>query len=193
MEKRGRFVIKIRGDGLCFLKSILTCLNSDFNFNYTYHEIANKIFTQVDYHSKTYLTYLPGKTRKDLLEGILGYLKDNEYTSDYVDIAVKACADVLNININIINCVGNKFVIVPVKANPPSDRMVMLKFDRDGSNADHYHAVIIKSTSCKNNNPLSKKCDENNTHPKVIPKCLHIKIPLVPLVANTTTPTWINI
>ena len=50
---------------------------------------------------------------------------------------------------------AKKFVIFPVKANPPANCMIILKHDRDGTNDDHYHAAIIKSATPTNHKPLS--------------------------------------
>ena len=78
-----REIIRVLGDGACFIRSVKHCLSRDLDVNYTIDEICDKIFEEVCDNSEEYSKFHTNSKRQ-LISDMLKYLNDRIYTIDIV-------------------------------------------------------------------------------------------------------------
>ena len=93
-----RKIIRVPGDGVCFLKSVKHCLECDLDIEYSIDQISDKIFDEICDNSEIY-TQFHMNSKRQLIGDTLKYLNNRMYTIDVVDIVVQACANALKVNI----------------------------------------------------------------------------------------------
>ena len=66
-------IVRVPGDGVCFLKSVKHCLERDFDVNYTIDQILDKIFDEICDNSEKY-TVFHTNSKCQLISDTLKYL-----------------------------------------------------------------------------------------------------------------------
>ena len=95
MEKFGKEILYVPGDGVCFIHSVQYCMKCDLDVWYSIDEISDKILDELYENAHKYKDYPTGSVRK-LIEDSIKYLKETKYTLDIVDAVVGACANALS-------------------------------------------------------------------------------------------------
>ena len=176
-----RKIIRVPGDGVCFLKSVKHCLECDLDIEYSIDQISDKIFDEICDNSEIY-TQFHMNSKRQLIGDTLKYLNNRMYTIDVVDIVVQACANALKVNIYIYECTGPRTILLPMYSKCHSNRNIFLLYDRQGGSShwgDHYSAVVedrgtdrespkvydsTDSTNVKNKVPNEQNTNTNNTN-----------------------------
>ena len=175
-----RKIIRVPGDGVCFLKCVKHCLECDLDIEYSIDQISDKIFDEICDNSEIY-TQFHMNSKRQLIGDTLKYLNNRMYTIDVVDIVVQACANALKVNIYIYECTGPRTILLPMYSKCHSNRNIFLLYDRQGGSShwgDHYSAVVedrgtdrespkvydsTDSTNVENNVPNQQNTNTNNT------------------------------
>ena len=144
-----REIIRVPGDGACFIRSVKHCLSRDLNVNYMIDEICDKIFEEVCDNSEEYSKFHTNSKRQ-LISDMLKYLNDPIYTIDIVDVAVQACANALKVNLYIYEQTGPKVILIPTYSKIASNRNIFLLYNRLGGSVhggDHYSVIVEPEAS----------------------------------------------
>ena len=144
-----REIIRVPGDGACFIRSVKHCLSRDLDVNYTIDEICDKIFEEVCDNSEEYSKFHTN-SKQQLISDMLKYLNDKIYTIDIVDVAVQACANALKVNLYIYERTGPKVILIPTYSKIASNRNIFLLYNRLGGSVhggDHYSAIVEPEAS----------------------------------------------
>ena len=171
-------IIRVPGDGVCFLRCVKHCLQHDLDIEYSIDQISDKIFDEICDNSELYSQFHTC-SRQKLIGDTLKYLNNRMYTIDVVDIVVQACANALKLNINIYERTGSRSILLPTYSKFPSNRNIFLLYNRQGGSShggDHYSAIVedrgiyrespkvSDSTNVKNNVPNEHHTNTNSTN-----------------------------
>ena len=126
-----REIIRVLGDGACFIRSVKHCLSRDLDVNYTIDEICDKIFEEVCDNSEEYSKFHTN-SKWQLISDMLKYLNDWIYTINKVDVAVQACANALKVNLYIYERTGPKVILIPTYSKVALNRNIFLLYNRLG-------------------------------------------------------------
>ena len=124
-------IVRVPGDGVCFLKSVKHCLERDLDVNYTIDQISDKIFDEICDNSEMY-TAFHTNSKHQLISDTLKYLNHCMYTMDIVDVVVQACANALKINLYICEWTGSRSILTPTYCKLPSNRNIFLLYNQQG-------------------------------------------------------------
>ena len=105
LRQRQRKIHIIRGDGFCFTKAVLKCLEADHGVIVDFKEAIQIITEQLLDHHDKYVEYHttvqhndPRVTDSDLLlSEAMDFFQNRQYTKDVVDLLVQVTAVVLGI------------------------------------------------------------------------------------------------
>ena len=183
MEKFGKEILYVPGDGICFIRSVQYCLKRDLDVRYSIDEISDQILDELYENAHKYKDYHTGSVRK-LIEDSIKYLKETKYTLDIVDVVVGACANALKVNLYIFQRENDNCSLIPTYCCIPSNCDIFLKYDRAGGShhgLDHYSAIAdcpvtdtITNTPQANSNEAkeNQKVTTNSTNLKTKKTCM---------------------
>ena len=183
MEKFGKEILYVPGDGVCFIRSVQYCMKRDLDVRYSIDEILDKILDELYENAHKYKDYHTGSVRK-LIEDSIKYLKETKYTLDIVDVVVGACANALKVNLYIFQRENDNCSLIPTYCCIPSNRDIFLKYDRAGGlhhGLDHYSAIAdcpvtdtITNTPQTNSNEAkeNQKVTTNSSNLKTKKNCM---------------------
>ena len=146
-----REIIRVLGNGVCFIRSVKHCLSRDLDVNYTIDEISDKIFEEVCDNAEEYSKFHTNSKRQ-LISDMLKYLNDRIYTIDIIDVAVQACANALKVNLYIYKWTGPKVILIPTYSKIASNRNIFLLYNQLGGSVhggNHYSAIVEPKASPK--------------------------------------------
>ena len=151
LRQRQRRIHIIRGDGFCFIKAVLKCLEADHGVIVDFKEAIQIITEQLLDHHDKYVEYHttvqhndPRVTDSDLLlSEAMDFFQDRQYTKDVVDLLVQVTADMLRIEIYIYQNHNGNIKQLQYKGGPIT-KPVHLKFTHNDRNptGNHYDAII---------------------------------------------------
>ena len=124
-----REIIRVLGNGVCFIQSVKHCLSRDLNVNYMIDEICDKIFEEVCDNAEEYSKFHTN-SKQQLISDMLKCLNDHISTIDIFDVAVQACANVLKVNLYIYEQTGPKVILIPMYSKSASNRNIFLLHNR---------------------------------------------------------------
>ena len=127
-------IIRVPGDGVCFLRCVKHCLERDLDIQYSIDQISDKIFDEICDNSELYAQFHTC-SKRELIGDTLKYLHSRMYTINVVDIVVQACANALKLNLYIYECTGSRSILLPTYSKCPSNRNIFLLYDRHGGSS----------------------------------------------------------
>ena len=65
LDERGREIVDIPRDGLCYFRALQNSLGVQYSQNYTLKEIEEKLIEEISQRPKFYLTFYPQVTKKE--------------------------------------------------------------------------------------------------------------------------------
>ena len=110
LNRRSRFVCRVRGDGLCFINAVATCLQEDHDITIKISESINIILQHlaenhqgyVNFHVVPDVTSQDGFTKSDLLlNDAMDLFQNRDYNKDIVDLLVTITAGALGLDLYI--------------------------------------------------------------------------------------------
>ena len=154
LNKDGRYIKKILGDGFCLLSSILACLQNDHKIDISIENTKQLILEQlIDHHDmhvkfQTFENKNQGDRRTDsdvLVEEILDFYSGQNYTKNVVDLIVKLVSDALGINIHIFqNSDGQILRVRNLGGLACKDVFVKFTHNPIHNLGNHYDATLMK-------------------------------------------------
>ena len=154
LNKNGRYIKKIPGDGFCLLSSILTCPQNDHKIDISIENAKQLILEQLIDHHDMYVKFQTfdkrnqGDRRTDsdmLVEEILDFCLSQNYTKNVVGLIVKLASDVLGINIYIFqNSDGQILRVRSLGGLACKDVFVKFTHNPIHNLGNHYDAILMK-------------------------------------------------
>ena len=162
-------IIRVPGDGVCFLRCVKHCLECDLDIQYSIDQISDKIFDEICDNSELYAQFHTC-SKWELIGDTLKYLHSRMYTINVVDIVVQACANALKLNLYIYERTGSRSILLPTYSKCPSNRNIFLLYDCHGGSShggDHYSAIVEHRGIDKESPKVSDSTDSTNIKNKV--------------------------
>ena len=151
---------RVRGDGLCFINAVATCLQEDQDITIQISESINIIFQHlaenhqdyVNFHVVPDMSSQDGFTRSDLLlNDAMDFFQNRNYNKDIVDLLDIVTADVLGLDLYIYQNNQGKIKVLKYSGVPIS-KPIYLKFTHNDFNPaeNHYDAIIKNQVITEN-------------------------------------------
>ena len=151
MEERGRELVEIPADGLCFLRALQHCLAVQHSESYSLKEIKIKIFEEITRKTKHYMAFHTAKTPQQMLQQVLEYLDKKIFATDIVDVVIGLCCNIFTVTLWIFQeSESGKLESISYSTDQQDQkrRHVHLALYRDRRDVDgfgsHYNAVVSK-------------------------------------------------
>ena len=152
LEERGKEIVEIPPDGLCFLRALQHCLAVQHSEQYSITDIQSKIISEIVSNTQFYMAFHTATTQEQLIQQVQEYFEKRIFASDIVDVVIGLCCNVFSITLWIFqeNKAGNLETISYNTNEEKNSRRhvhVALYCDRgdvDGL-ASHYNAVVSKN------------------------------------------------
>ncbi len=97
LEECGMEKLKIPGDGLCMVNSIVAGLNNDYGTMDTTYSVMQAIFEEIQWKSSLYASFHTGDPDQ-VVADTKAYFEDRKYTSSVVDVCLPAAAEALKVS-----------------------------------------------------------------------------------------------
>ena len=145
--ENGLKVTFVESDGYCFLKAVLKSLLLDHRFVISFKNLKEKITEYLIHNYQKYIAYHEDSADRLVYEATNFFNDATRFTTDIVDVLIKATADTLNLKIKIFrkSPAGNIQCEIVQAENPT--REIMLEFTSpEGvpatyTGANHYNSV----------------------------------------------------
>ena len=146
LTKYQRHIEKVHGNGFCILQTVCTCLKYDYCEDLTIDILIQKMsltfYSCISYYSQWY-----AGTIQEMEYEYEQYIQNKQYNGNVVDIVMKILADMLNLNIFMLQNrnIGNEILIEVIKiVGQNATRGIFVQFQRDlaGGLSSHYNAIV---------------------------------------------------
>ena len=151
LEERGREIVEIPPDGLCFLRALQHCLAVQHSEQYSIKDIQSKIISEIISNTQFYMAFHTATTPEQLIHQVQEYFDKRIFASDIVDVVIGLCCNVFSMTLWIFqeNEAG-KMETICCNTNEERNmqRHVHVALYRDRGDVDglasHYNAVVSK-------------------------------------------------
>ena len=111
LDTKGKEIVDIPADGLCFFRSVQNWLGIQYNEKYSMAQIQKKIVEEIATRPKFYLGFFPeGKNRKVIVATVENFFKDRCFASATVDMLIGASCNAFGITLWIYQKDENDFM-----------------------------------------------------------------------------------
>ena len=146
----GRRVVKIKGDGFCFINSIQRCLQIDYRMVITIQETTSLILSYLLENIQKYTQFHIIKYSKstsiadDLATEVFDFFNTRDFNKDVVDLIVQVAADAMGLDIFILQKNEEEKVQIIKCSGGPVSKRIFLRFKRNDlhSQGNHYDAIV---------------------------------------------------
>lgn len=176
MRGIGRVVKQVRGDGFCLIHAVLKGLLADHMIEIQLQEAIDLVVqTLVDHHARYSMFHVCARVKGSetlsaadaLVNEVMDFFKDRDYTADVVDLLVKVISDALDLNLVIFQETDGKIHKLVVHGID-AQHTVYLKFTRSqmSSLGNHYDAVVRRKEAI-NVQPVADAVEEEEEEDQV--------------------------
>ena len=136
----------VRGDGYCFLSSVMKALSIDCCQNVQRESLANQVLDHMYENSEYYASFHEDGSARAMLKQAEEFLLHGQYILNVADVCVAATANYLQMNLYIFENMGGKTVIIQQRsAIEKSMKGLVLRFSRKPTGSgigNHYDAIV---------------------------------------------------
>ena len=142
LATKEKYVLPIRGEGFCFLQSVLAALQVDhgkkISLTTATHTVMNHLLDQAN----NYEAFFDRDT--DLVEEAFKFFSTRHYDVAFVDLLVPMVAEAFVVNFKIYQQDNQRLQRMFVSGGEGATGLICLKFSRDPQHplANHYEAVV---------------------------------------------------
>ena len=145
--ERNQKIIPQPSDGYCLLNSIESSITWDHGITITRQAIVKRVMENILTNSNEYLGYLTGYTVERLITECQDYFEKGAFTKSVVDVLVLACANALNLKINVHQrSPADTIQITRISGDTPLMEINVVFHTSQGTGdytgANHYEAVV---------------------------------------------------
>ncbi len=97
LNERDLEYIKIRGNGLCMINAIITCMNNDYGTSDSTSTLMDSIFDEIQWNASDYAIFHTGNS-EEVVNDTRSYFNDKKYYLNVADVCLYAAAEVLKVN-----------------------------------------------------------------------------------------------
>ena len=151
LKKVNRRISKIRGDGFCFITSIVECMKNDYNVDIQVQETINCIIEEMVENHKKYVSFHSVIQHEEplvcdadlLIAEAMDFFENRNYMENVVDLLIQVAADALGLDIYIYQK-NDENVQVLKYSGGPLCKPVHVKFTHNNihSQGNHYDAIL---------------------------------------------------
>ena len=152
LEQKGREIVEIPGDGLCFLRSMQHTLGIIHGEKYSIEEMKNKIISEVRTNPDFYQDFLVYDPNTNVVEELENFFLTKFFATDCVDILIGASLNAFQITLWIFQEDSNgNFQTVQYSSNTDISKRrhvhMILYHDKNDPRGlgNHYNSVVNKS------------------------------------------------
>ena len=100
LAEKGKEIVQIPGDGLCFFRGLQNCLGVQYNENFSMEEIKQRIIGEITCRPKFYLRFHPSaQTAQGLKDDIIKFFRSRVFACDTVDLLIGASCNTFDITL----------------------------------------------------------------------------------------------
>ena len=100
LDERGREIVDIPRDGLCYFRALQNSLGVQYSQKYTLKEIEEKLIEEISHRPKFYLTFYPQVTKKEaLLADVHKFFKEKFFACDTIDMLIGTACNAFDITL----------------------------------------------------------------------------------------------
>ena len=162
-----RQVVRIRGDGFCFLHAISKCLEIDHYFPIDTDTIINHVTEHILENYKKYLPFFAGIPNFDqrvspqdlMCSQALEFFTSRNFNQDVVDILVKVTCDALGLDLVIYQQSEGNIMMVEINGDGVERKQIKLKFSHDNKTGggNHYDSIVNSRKYSRSKEELSRR------------------------------------
>ena len=146
VKQFGKEIVVVKGDGYCFLSSVMKALSVDCGQNVQRESLANQVLDHMYKKSKYYASFHEDGSARAMLKQAEEFLLHGQYILNVADVCVAANANYLWMNLYIFENLGGKAVIIQQRsAIEKSTKGLFLRFSRKPTGScigNHYDAIV---------------------------------------------------
>ena len=99
LEERGREIVEIPPDGLCFLCTLQHCLLVQYNEKYSLKEIQEKILHEIKSKTQYYMAFHTASTPTEIISQVQQYFDTHRFAWDIVDVIIGLCYNIFSVTL----------------------------------------------------------------------------------------------
>ena len=100
LAEKGKEIVQIPGDGLCFFRGLQNCLGVQYNENFSMEEIKQRIIGEITRRPKFYLRFHPcAQTAEGLKDDIIKFFHSRVFACDTVDLLIGVSCNAFDITL----------------------------------------------------------------------------------------------
>ena len=160
LDDKGREIVAIPGDGLCFFRGIQNSLGVQYNEKYTLQKIEKKIIAAISSRPKFYLDFFPeGKDKKGIIQKVADFFKHKHFATTTVDMLIGAACNAFQITLWIYEQDENEFM-----------HSIQYSTQQEAQKRRHCHLILyrnrrdIKGLGSHYNSIVSKKKNKGRVY-----------------------------
>ena len=146
IKQFGKEIAVVKGDGCCFLSSVMKALSVDCGQKVQRESLANQVLHHMYENSKYYASFHEDGSARAMLKQAKEFLLCGQYILNVADVCVAATANYLRMNLYIFKNLGGKAVIIQQRsAIEKSTKGLFLRFSHKptGSCIGNHYDVIV--------------------------------------------------
>ena len=146
VKQFGKEIAVVKGDGYCFLSSVMKALSVDCGQNVQCEWLANQVLDHMYENSKYYASFHEDGSARAMLKQAKEFLLRGQYILNVADVCEAATANYLRMNLYIFENLGGKAVIIQQRsAIEKSTKGLFLQISRKPTGScigNHYDAIV---------------------------------------------------
>ena len=146
VKQFGKEIAVVKGDGYCFLSSVMKALSVDCGQNVQRESLANQVLDHMYENSKYYASFHEDGSARAMLKQAEEFLVHGQYILNVADVCVAATANYLWMNLYIFKNLGGKAVIIQQRsAIETSTKGLFLRLSCQPTGScigNHYDAIV---------------------------------------------------
>lgn len=145
LQRFDKEIMRITGNGYCFIQSVLACMKNEFGEDLDQDEVTEKVLDEMYNHLDYYSQHFVG-SKRDLIKDAELFFYNKCYRLQAVDICIPATANALRINMYIFEKSHDATILLKHPSRwEETNRTIYLCYSRTGSHdhtTDHYDAIV---------------------------------------------------
>ena len=196
LEERGREIVEIPPDGLCFLRALQHCLLVQYNEKYSLKEIQEKILNEIKSKTQYYMAFHTASTPTEIISQVQQYFHTRRFACDIVDVIIGLCCNIFSVTLWIFQSnAAEKMDSISYTTDEHTAKrrhihMVLYRErgDKEGF-GNHYNAVVSQN---KNKGQMYTDIQPENTSGPPSPGDVSTPVPSPSYQNDDFNPTYVE-
>ena len=128
-------VRRVRGDGFCFLSSVVCALRNDYGMSLEIEGLVRFLCNYILDNGDRYVPFYRGN-KESLLDDAIAFFEDKRYDRDVVDLLISITADALSVRMKIYQRAGRQVQLVIQECKSSFYKTIHLRYT-----GNHYDPI----------------------------------------------------